>query len=337
MQNFAARRRVSETSDDTRRVGREPLFVHVALRSQRLSNEIGGDRHLISYAARNPRRHRTTDSADLPLQLAHSRLVRVIVNEQSQRFYWPFDLVGFKSVFGELTRNEITFSDLQFLAFGISGEIDQLHPIQERSGDSTNVIGRRDEDDLRKVERDIQITIDEGLVLPWIEYLEQCAGRVAAKIGADLVDFIKHHDRVARAGPSQFLNNATRHRTDVGAAVPANLRFVTNPAQTHPHKLSPERVGHGLTQARFPDAWRTQQTENWSLTKWVEFADREIFNQPAFHFGQVIMIAIENLLGFVEVEIVLAQFRPGQLCDRLDITDNHRILGAGWRDNIEPL
>src|SRR5262249_49949010 len=115
------------------------------------------------------------------------------------------------------------------------------------------------------------------------------------------------------------------------------LRFVTNPAQTHPHKLSSERIGHGLTQACFPHARRTQQTENRSLTEWVEFAYREIFNQPALHFGQVIMIAIENLLGFVEVKIVLAEFRPGHLCNRLDITDNHRILGAGWWDNIEPL
>src|SRR5207248_6663194 len=114
MQNFAARWRVSKTSDDTGRTGREPLLVYVALRSQRLPDEIGGDHHLISYAARNPRRHRTTDSANLPLQFAHSRLVGVIVNEQSQCFFWPFDLVSFKSVLRHLTRNEITFSDLQF-------------------------------------------------------------------------------------------------------------------------------------------------------------------------------------------------------------------------------
>src|SRR6478672_176169 len=287
MQNFASRGRVSETSDDTGRARREPLFMHVALRSQRLSDEIGGDRHLISYAARNPSCHRTTDSADLPLQLPHSRLVGVIVNEQSQRIFWPFDLVSLKSVLGQLTRNEITFSDFQFLSFGISGQIDQLHPIQERSGNSTDVVGRRDKDDLREIERDIEIAIDKGLVLPWIEHLEQCTGRVAAKIGADLVNFIKHHDRIAGASPSQFLNNATWHRTNVGAAVPANLRFVTNPAQTHPHKLSSERIGHGLTEACFPDTWRTQQTENWSLTEWVQFAHREIFDQPALHFGQV--------------------------------------------------
>ena len=119
--------------------------------------------------------------------------------------------------------------------------------------------------------------------------------------------------------------------------MPANLRFVTNPAQTHPHKLPSERIGYGLTEACLPDTRRTQQTENWSLTEWVQFAHREIFDQPALHFGQVIMIAIENLLGFVEVEIVVAQFRPRQLCDRLDITDDHRILGAGWWDDIEPL
>ena len=48
------------------------------------------------------------------------------------------------------------------------------------------------------------------------------------------------------------------------------------------------------------------------------------------------MIAIEDLLGLVEIEIILAQFRPRQLCDRFDIAHDHGILRAGRWDNIEP-
>ena len=49
------------------------------------------------------------------------------------------------------------------------------------------------------------------------------------------------------------------------------------------------------------------------------------------------MIAIENLLRLVEVEIVLAHLRPGQFRDRLDIGDDDGIIRARLRDEIEPL
>ena len=35
------------------------------------------------------------------------------------------------------------------------------------------------------------------------------------------------------------------------------------------------------------------------------------------------MIAVENLLRFVEIEIVIAQLRPRQLHDRLDVANDN--------------
>src|SRR5689334_6237538 len=234
--------------------------------------------------------------------------MRVVANNQPQSFFRPFDLLRFKPILGKLPRNQITFSDLQFFPFCVPGQINQLHPIQERSGYSSNVIGRRNEDDLRKIERNVQIAIDESFVLLWVEHLKQRAGRIATKVGTDLVNLVEHHDRIACAGSPQLLNNAARHRSDISAAMSANFGFVANSAQAHPNKLSLKRISHGLTQARFPDTGRSKQTENRALAKRVELAHSEIFNQPALYFDQVIMVAIENLLGLVEIEIVLAQF-----------------------------
>ena len=49
------------------------------------------------------------------------------------------------------------------------------------------------------------------------------------------------------------------------------------------------------------------------------------------------MIAIENLLRLIEIDIVFAQFRPRQLRDRFDVADDDGILRAGRRNEIEPL
>ena len=55
----------------------------------------------------------------------------------------------------------------------------------------------------------------------------------------------------------------------------------------------------------------------------VQFAHREIFDQAPLHFFQIVMIAIENFLRLVEIEIVFAQLRPRQFRDRLDVADDN--------------
>src|SRR5438132_11147935 len=116
----------------------------------------------------------------------------------------------------------------------------------------------------------------------------------------------------------------------------ANLRFIPNTAQTHSHKLPTERISDRLTEACLADTGRPEKTKNRSVSLRIQFADGEIFDQSPFYFFKIVMIAIENLLRLVEIEIVLAQFRPRQLCDRFDIAHYHGILRAGRWDNIEP-
>ena len=49
------------------------------------------------------------------------------------------------------------------------------------------------------------------------------------------------------------------------------------------------------------------------------------------------MIAIENLLRLIEIEIVLAQFIPRQIGDDLDVTNDHGKFRAGRWNKIKPL
>ena len=77
----------------------------------------------------------------------------------------------------------------------------------------------------------------------------------------------------------------------------ADLRFVANAAQTHAGKLSSERVGDRLPETRFADAGRAEKTEDRSVPLRVEFAHGQIFDQPALDLFEIVMIAIENLLG----------------------------------------
>ena len=173
--------------------------------------------------------------------------------------------------------------------------------------------------------------------MPWVEHFEQRAGRIAAKIRAELVDLIEHEHGVARTAAAQFLNDAARHRSDVRAAMTANFRFVAHAAQTYPHKLAAERVGNRLTQTGFADAGRPEKTHDRAVPLRIEFPHGQIFDQALFNFFQIVVIAIQDLLRLLEIEVVLAQVIPRKICDDLDVTDDDGELRAGRRNKIEPL
>ena len=67
----------------------------------------------------------------------------------------------------------------------------------------------------------------------------------------------------------------------------------------------------------------------------INVAHGEKFDQAAFYLFQIVMIAVENLLRLIKVEVVLAQFRPGEIGDNFDVADDDGVFGAGWRNKIE--
>ena len=74
-----------------------------------------------------------------------------------------------------------------------------------------------------------------------IEHLEQRRGRVAAEVGAELVDLVEDEHRVARLGAAQALDDLAGQRADVGAAVAADLGFVAHAAERDADELAAER------------------------------------------------------------------------------------------------
>ena len=73
----------------------------------------------------------------------------------------------------ELTRNQIHLRDMDFLVFRVAAERDDLHAIEQRRMDCPELVGGRNEEYFRQVDRDLEIVIAEGVVLRRVEHLEQ--------------------------------------------------------------------------------------------------------------------------------------------------------------------
>ena len=62
---------------------------------------------------------------------------------------------------------------------------------RERRRDRVEHVGGRDEEHLAEIERHLEVVVRERVVLLGIENLEQRRRRIAAEIGADLVDLVE--------------------------------------------------------------------------------------------------------------------------------------------------
>ena len=109
---------------------------------------------------------------------------------------------------------------------------------------------------------EVEVVVAEGVVLRRVEDLEHRARRVAAEVGAHLVDLVDHEHGVARAGVAQGADDRPRHRADVGAPVAADLGLVADAADRDALELAAERAGDRAPEAGLADPGRADEAED---------------------------------------------------------------------------
>ena len=125
-----------------------------------------------------------------------------MTNDFENSFVSEIELFGLQSVAFGLFRHEVSFGDLEFLAFRVTGETQYLETILQRRRNRVQHVRGRDEEYFRKIVFDVEIVILERVVLFRIEHFEQRRARVAAEVRAELVDFVEQHHRINGRRPS---------------------------------------------------------------------------------------------------------------------------------------
>ncbi len=154
-----------------------------------------------------------------------------MANDVTQRFVGKFNLLSRDAVLFHLARDQVAASDVQLLLLAVALEFDDLHAIAQRLGDRVEHVRGRDEKNLRQVKGYVEIVIAECRVLLRIERFQQRRSGVAAEVAADLVDFVEHENRIFGFRTANSLDNLSRQRPDVSAAMAANFRLIVHTAQ----------------------------------------------------------------------------------------------------------
>ena len=147
-----------------------------------------------------------------------------------------------------LLREDVTLCDLHLLRLGVSRNLDDLHAVAQRRRNGVELIRGGNEEHLRKIELHLKVVVLEGCVLLRVEHLKERRRRIAAEVRAELVDLIEHEDRILCSRLLDPLHNAPRERTNIGAAMPTNLRLVVQATKAHAHELATHRASDRLTE-----------------------------------------------------------------------------------------
>ena len=181
-----------------------------------------------------------------------------------------------------------------------------------------------------------KIVVAERGVLFGIEYLQHGGGRIALDARAHLVDLIQHHDTIARSHLPDRLNDVSRQRADISAPVAAYFGLVVDAAQAHANEFAIHRPGDRLAKGCLANAWRSDKTEDRSLTLRGELADRQIFDDALLDLVQPIMVFIEDATRFRDIDRCLLRQGPGELDQPIEIGSGHAVLGGGFRHPFQP-
>ena len=149
------------------------------------------------------------------------------------------------AVLGKLLGKQMALGNLQLFFVGIRPQFDDLHAVEQRSGDGVGGVGSRDEHALAQVKRHFDIVVAEARILRRIEDLQKRRRGVALVVAAELVNFVEQQKRVLALCLRDAGHDSAGHGADVGFAVPADFRFVMDAAERDARKPAVQRPRDG--------------------------------------------------------------------------------------------
>ncbi len=178
--------------------------------------------------------------------------------------------------------------------------------------------------------------VAELAILLRVEHLEQRRRRIAAEIGAELVDLVEHHDGIARASLLDPLDDAAGQRADVGPAMPADLRLVAYTAERDAHELPPHRPRDRASERGLTDPRRTGEAENRTARILSQLANAEELEDSVLHDREMRVVVIEDLARLFEPKPIDRAAIPGQVDDPVEIIAHDLRLGPVRMHPLEP-
>ena len=270
-------------------------------------------------------------SGDLPLQRTHAGFPRIETDHIHQRIVGNTQMFRLQPVHFQLAGQQEIPRDADLLDFQIAGQLDNLHAIQQRSGNARQTVGRRDEKDLGQVIAHVKIVIVKGAVLLGIQHFQQSGRGISPEVRRHLVDFIQTEQGIIVSGPLQRRDNLAGQRPHIGTPMPPYLGLIPHSAQRNAHELAPRGLCHGSGQRGLAHAGRPHKTQNRPFQSARQLLHGQIFQNTLLRLFQPEVAAVKQFLGFTDIHVDRLQLVPREIQQPVDIVADHRVFRRGRR------
>src|SRR5437762_1178361 len=119
-------------------------------------------------------------------------------------------------------------------------------------------------------------------------------------------------------------------------AVAADVGLIADAAEGDADEVAPHGLGDALAQRRLADARRPNETQDRAAALRLELAHGEVFDDPAFHFVEVVVVPVEDPSRLGQVELVFSRNGPRQLADDLEPGADDAIFRRRAGDRLQP-
>ena len=165
----------------------------------------------------------------------------------------------------ELLWKHVLLCNLQLFFVRIAAKLNNLHAVAQRLRNGIQRVRRGNKQNIGQIKGQLDKMIAKRHVLLGVEHLQQSRGGISFEIIAELVDFINQHQAIAAARLLQRSDDTAGHRTDIGAAMTANIGFVAHATQRKPRIIAPHAPRNRARDRRFSNTRRAYQANNLSF------------------------------------------------------------------------
>mmetsp|Transcript_47263 Transcript_47263/g.120578 ORF Transcript_47263/g.120578 Transcript_47263/m.120578 type:complete len:609 (-) Transcript_47263:88-1914(-) len=267
----------------------------------------------------------TADRLELAVQVAHACLARVVQRQAGQRAGGKLHRAGRQPVAREHARYEVLRRDAHALLQRVAADSNYFHAVAQRPRDGALLVGGRHKDHLGKVKREPEVCVGVRVVLRGVQHLQQRRHGVPAGVVAHLVHLVQQHHGVAAPRAPQALDHPPRHRADVRAAVPPDLRLVAHAPQRQACQRAAQHRCDRVRQAGLAHAGRADEAEDGARHRLVahQATHRHVLQDALLHLAEPLVPRVQRALHrlqargrLVHVRPVLAQQLRGALAPR---------------------
>ena len=212
-----------------------------------------------------------------------------------------------------LLGQQMLLGDLELLLIGIAGKLNDLHPVQQRPGDSIGGVGGGDEEYLREIEGHLQEVVPERTVLLPVQHLQQSGGRIAVDIGGQLVDLIQQQQGVTAPRPADTIDDTAGHSAHIGLPVTPDLGLIVDTAQRDPGQLPAGSTGHRHSDGGLAHTRWSHQTNHLSLELRCQLPHGQKLQDALLHLLKTIVVGVQRLPGRCHIGALPGMLVPGQI------------------------